>query len=393
MALRADEELSVAAVFSRALRNLLTLTQGDEQTVLPSAEQVLASGESGPQEGGPRDSPVLFRLVQLCALPEVLGASAGPVLYLSAKRFSRSLRLGSIQALKQWFADMGIGDLEIEIDDEKLIVKLKHCATCHRLPKVGAPLCHFERGLIDGVLETVTGGEVLTRETLCWGLGDTICQFEAYAADGHGYVYPEQGRQSEVQQRLLTGIADQTELAVENLRLVRERKALETRDSLTGLYNFRHLREHAVLELARAARYGRHVTFVMIDLDDFGSVLEKHGREVADQVVCHWADALREQLRACDLVCRYGGDQFLLVLPETAETQADAALQRVLGVLQEQVCHAGDASVSLSAAAGVAVYPQDGQRVEELVAKAATTMYAVKAAGKGGVGFYGAASI
>jgi diguanylate cyclase (GGDEF)-like protein len=220
-----------------------------------------------------------------------------------------------------------------------------------------------------------------------------VCQFEAYKGDGPGYFYHEQGRQSEVQQRLLTGIADQTELAVENLRLVRERKALETRDALTGLYNFRHLREHAVLELARAARYGRHVTFVMIDLDDFGSLVEKGGREAGDTVIRHWSDTLRAQLRACDFVCRYGADEFLLVLPETAEMQADAVLQRVLGVLGDQECDVGGEKVVVTAAAGVAVYPQDGQRVEELVAKAATTMYAVKSGGKGSVGFYGASSV
>jgi diguanylate cyclase (GGDEF)-like protein len=387
MALRADEELSVAAVFSRALRNLLALTQNDGRGVAPTAAQVLAAGDE------PAVPPSLFRLIQLCALPEILGESTGAVLYLAAKRFGQTLDLRSLQAMKDWFSQLGLGELEVELDNEKIVVKLTHCPTCHRLPNVGVALCDFERGLIDGVLEDITGTEVLTKETLCWGLGDTVCQFEAYKGDGPGYFYHEQGRQSEVQQRLLTGIADQTELAVENLRLVRERKALETRDALTGLYNFRHLREHAVLELARAARYGRHVTFVMIDLDDFGSLVEKGGREAGDTVIRHWSDTLRAQLRACDFVCRYGADEFLLVLPETAEMQADAVLQRVLGVLGDQECDVGGEKVVVTAAAGVAVYPQDGQRVEELVAKAATTMYAVKSGGKGSVGFYGASSV
>jgi diguanylate cyclase (GGDEF)-like protein len=388
MALRADDEVSVAAVFSRALRNLLTLTEEEVRAAGPTADQVVQAADT---DGCV--SPTLFRILQLCALPEVLGQSSGPVLYLGAKRFSRNLSLTSLQALKEWFTRMGLGDLEVELDDEKLVVKLAHCPTCHRLPNVGVALCDFERGLIDGVLERITGAEVLTKETLCWGLGDTVCQFEAYAGDGPGYVYREQGGHSDVQQRLLTSIADQTELAVENLRLVRERKSLETRDALTSLYNFRHMREHAVLELARAVRYGRHVTFVMIDLDDFSTIVEKVGPAGGDAVIRHWAEALRAQLRACDLVCRYGADEFLLVLPETAETQADVALQRILGVLGDQECMVDGESIRVSAAAGVAVYPQDGQRVEELVAKAATTMYAVKSGGRGSVGFYGASSV
>lgn len=388
MALRADVELSVAAVFSRALRNLLSLTEEESRAAGPTPDEVL-----GASHGDGSVSPTLFRILQLCALPEVLGQSSGPVLYFGAKRFSRNLPLASLQALKDWFAEMGLGGLEVELDDEKLIVKLAHCPTCHRMPNVGVPLCDFERGLVDGVLERITGAEVLTKETLCWGLGDTVCQFEAYAGEPPGYVYREQGGHSDVQQRLLIGIADQAELAVENLRLVRERKALETRDALTGLYNFRHMREHAVLELARAARYGRHVTFVMIDLDEFAVIVDKAGSLGGDRVIEHWAEALRSQLRACDLVCRYGADEFLLVLPETAEMQADVALQRVLGVLGGQECEVAGERIRLTAAAGVAVYPQDGQRVEELVAKAATTMYAVKSGGKGSVGFYGATSV
>jgi diguanylate cyclase (GGDEF)-like protein len=386
MAQKVEEDISVGAIFARSLRNLLALVQTEDQVSVPPPEQILDDDSEVGHAG------VLFRALQLSVLPEVFGTTSGPLLYLAAKRFSLNLNLKSLQALKAWFHAMELGELEIELDDEKILVKLSHCLTCYRLPNTGAALCDFERGLIDGVLENVTGAEVLSKETLCWGLGDTVCQFEAYA-DGHGgYVYQEQGLHSEFQERLLTGIADQAELAVENLKLVRARRSMETRDELTGLYNFRHLREHAVLELARATRYSRQVTFVMIDLDDFSEVNMVAGRAVGDEVLQQWADALREQVRGCDLVCRYGADEFLLVLPETAEGQADSALQRVLGTLQEVGLKVGELTFTLTACAGVAVFPQDGQRVEELVAKAATTMYAVKASGKGSVGFYGSAT-
>ena len=390
MAVRADEELSVAAVFARALRNLVALSEDGARRAVPTPQQVLSAAADGDRDDGV--SPVLFRVVQLCALPEVLGDSAGPVLYLAGKRFASSLQLGSLQVMKEWFARVGLGELEVELDDEKLVVKLVGCATSHHLPSVGAAICDFERGLIDGVLEGITGTDVLTKETLCWGLGDTVCQFEAYAGDGSGYVYREHGGRSQVQERLLAGVADQAELAVENLRLVRERKEIETRDPLTGLYNFRHLREHAALEIARAARYGRHVTFVMVDLDDFAQVVQAGGQDAGDAVIALWAEDFRSRLRACDLVCRYGADEFLLVLPETAESEADSALQRVLGVLADRECTVDGTGYRLSASAGVAVYPQDGQRVEELVAKAATTLYALKASGGGRVGFYGAST-
>ena len=191
-----------------------------------------------------------------------------------------------------------------------------------------------------------------------------------------------------MQRRLLTGIADQSDIALENLRLVGDQRYAETRDPLTGMYNFRHLREHAALELARARRLERTVAFVMLDIDGFATVNEAVGEEAGDQVLRQWADQLRGLLRECDLTCRYGADEFLLVLPETGDAQADLALARLRVALGQMVCEAGGRSFTLTASAGVATFPEDGAIVEELVAKATTTMYVAKSRGSGQIGFY-----
>jgi len=385
VALRSHEELSLATIFTRALRSLLALTSGEETRAWPSAGDIAAAT---PPDA--RTPTALFRYLQYCVLPEVLGASAGPAMYLAAKRFSRDLGLSSIQALKDWFRAMELGELEVELDEERVLVKLTHCLSCQRLPAVGAPLCDFERGIIDGVLEGITGREVLTKETLCWGLGDTVCQFEGYSGPDAAYLYRENGFHPDAQRRLLAQLADQAEVALENLRLIDERKAHEMRDPLTGLYNFRALRERAAFEIERAKRYGRKVAFAMLDLDDFQRVNDEVGREGGDEVLCHWAAALTAQLRSCDLICRYGADEFLVVLPETADQQADAALERVLAAMRELAIEVGGQSYALTASVGVATYPDDGNDPDELVAKAATTMYTVRASGPGRIGFYSA---
>jgi diguanylate cyclase (GGDEF)-like protein len=383
MALRSQEEMSLATVFARTLGNVIALTTVEEKRVWPTPAQVL---EHTPDDAAA--PAALLRLLQFSILPEILGASAGPAIYLASKRFSRELEIHSIQGLKDWFVKMCLGDLEVELDEERVLVKLGHCLSCQRLPAGGTAVCDLERGLVDGVLEGITGTEVVTKETLCWGLGDTVCQFEGYSGEQAGYLYRENGFHPDAQRRLLTHLADQSEMALDNLRLINERREHETHDPLTGLVNFRQLRERAAFELARAARHGRTVAIVMLDLDEFQAVNEEAGREGGDEVLCHWAAALTAQLRSCDLVCRYGADEFLLVLPETAEQQTDAVLERVLGAMRQLAVETGGRAFALTASAGVASFPDDGRTVEDLVAKATTTMYAARATGPGRIAFY-----
>ncbi len=383
MAIRSREELTLADLFAHTLGNLIALTGPEEPRAVPTSAQILEAPDN--ELCIP---PALFRLVQLVLLPEALGANSGAILYVAAKRFSGSLELRSIQDLKSWFAAMMLGELEVELDEEKVLVKLSKCMTCYRLPATGSALCDFERGLVDGVLERITGADVITKETLCWGLGDTVCQFEAYNSEADGYVYAEDGSQREVQRRLLAGLADQSDIALENLLLVGDHRYAETRDALTGMFNFRHLREHAAVELARARRHERTVAFVMLDIDGFAKVNEAVGQAGGDVVLRQWADQLRALLRECDLTCRYGADEFLLVLPETGDAQADHVLGRLRAALGEMLCEVEGRSFALSASAGVATFPEDGAIVEELVAKATTTMYVAKSRGDAQIGFF-----
>lgn len=383
MTLRAQEESSLATVFTRALRNVIALTRAEDRRVWPTAAEVV---EHTPAEASA--PAALVRLLQFAILPEILGDSAGPAIYLAAKRFSAGLGLTSIQALKAWFQEMRIGEIEVVLDEEHVLVKLNRCLSCAHLPATGTAVCDLERGLVDGVLEGILGTEVVTKETLCWGRGDTVCQFEGYSAGQTGYAYQENGFDPGAQRRLLAQLAEQSEIALDNLRLISESRARETHDPLTGLVNFRELRERAAFELVRAERYGRTVAVVMLDLDDFGEVNATAGREGGDEVLCHWAAALTAQLRRCDLVCRYGADEFLVVLSESGEKESDVALARILGVTSALGVEAAGRRFSLTASAGVATFPHDGRTIEDLVAKAATTMYTARAGGPGRIAFY-----
>jgi predicted hydrocarbon binding protein len=188
MTLRSQEEVSLATVFARTLRSVIALTAAQDRRVYPDSGEILRASRD--DETAPA---ALVRLLQFSILPEILGESAGPAIYLAAKRSSRDLGISSIQGLKDWFSRMRLGELEVELDEERVLVKLTRALSVDGLPRTGTPVCDVERGIIDGVLEDITGTEVLTKETLCWSLGDTVCQFEGYAGRQAGYLYNENG--------------------------------------------------------------------------------------------------------------------------------------------------------------------------------------------------------
>ena len=115
----------------------------------------------------------------------------------------------------------------------------------------------------------------------------------------------------------------------EQKRLEDELKALASTDPLTGVLNRRTFLAHAEAEYDRARRYGRPMTFAMIDIDHFKAVNDFHGHLAGDKALCHVAGILSSGLRSTDVLCRWGGEEFALLLAETDETSALIAAQRL----------------------------------------------------------------
>jgi diguanylate cyclase (GGDEF)-like protein/PAS domain S-box-containing protein len=165
-------------------------------------------------------------------------------------------------------------------------------------------------------------------------------------------------------------------------RLQAQLQELAIRDPLTGLYNRHYLEETLLRELARAAREKYPVAFVMIDIDHFKKVNDEFGHKAGDSVLRTLAALLRKNSRAGDIVFRYGGEEFLAVLPKV---KADAALSiaekwrksfRETTVLDEN----GGAPITISC--GIAVFPGDGAAFADLIAGADRALYQAKAAGR-----------
>src|SRR5713226_8388194 len=146
------------------------------------------------------------------------------------------------------------------------------------------------------------------------------------------------------------------------------------RDPLTGLANYRHLAEVLAMEVKRSERTGREFALLLFDLDGLKQINDSHGHLIGSHALCRVADVL-SFCRDIDTAARYGGDEFAVVLPET---DAEAANQVAQGIC-DSIANDG-MGPALSVSIGVAVYPQDGERIETLLHAADVAMYSMKAA-------------
>lgn len=160
-----------------------------------------------------------------------------------------------------------------------------------------------------------------------------------------------------------------------------ERLALDAiTDSLTGVFNRRFFDLRLAEEFERARRYGRHVALVLLDLDDFKEFNDRFGHRRGDQLLLELARVIAGTVREPDVVCRYGGEEFALILPETDERGAVRLLLRLRDRVRQHLPH------PISFSAGVAVAPTDGADAMQLLDAADRALYRAKASGKAAIG-------
>lgn len=168
-------------------------------------------------------------------------------------------------------------------------------------------------------------------------------------------------------------------------------KDLSNRDELTKISNYRHFNYVLQLEIDRQQRYRRPLTLLIIDIDDFKKCNDAHGHLSGDLVLVNVASLLTSQVRSCDFVARYGGDEFTIILPEISEKEALAVCRRIMKTISgyEFQSFEKKAIGPLSVTIGIASFPNHAGMGRELIEKADQAMYSGKRAGKNCICIFG----
>lgn len=175
-------------------------------------------------------------------------------------------------------------------------------------------------------------------------------------------------------------------VALDNALLLKRAEALSVTDNLTHLYNSRYLNLVLRRETKRASRSGRPLSLLFIDLDGFKSINDTYGHLFGSRALVEAAAVIRGSARETDVVARFGGDEFALVLPDTGGEGAFAVGERTRERVAQHRFLAGDGlDVHLTASVGVATLPDVAVSVEDLVNAADKAMYQVKESGKNGI--------
>ncbi len=185
----------------------------------------------------------------------------------------------------------------------------------------------------------------------------------------------------------LQSICEYAAIAIENARSVEKIQELTITDDCTGLYNARHLYKTLETEVYRSSRFSYEFSVVFLDLDHFKQVNDTHGHLVGSKLLAEIGYLIKAQLRLIDFAFRYGGDEFVVLLPQTGKDSALVVARRLRDSLRASVfCKEEGLNLNVRASMGLATYPHDAQIPHDIIRQADEMMYVVKNSTRDNIG-------
>lgn len=189
---------------------------------------------------------------------------------------------------------------------------------------------------------------------------------------------------------VLANLADYAAIALENARYVQRIHQLTITDDCTALYNARHLNFVLDAEIYRSIRYGYEFSVIFIDLDHFKLVNDTHGHLAGSRLLWHVGNLIKGHLRMIDYAFRYGGDEFVVLLPQTSKHNALTVVRRLRDLLNSTVFLDDEGlNVKVTASFGVASFPADARTRRDLLHLADEAMYLVKNTSRNNIALVG----
>ncbi len=195
---------------------------------------------------------------------------------------------------------------------------------------------------------------------------------------------PLSGVFTERDEKMLAVVARAAALAIDNAMLHRKTEELTITDELTGIYNYRYFAEKLKEEQRRACRYNMPLSLIMLDIDWFKKFNDSYGHEVGNIVLRGITSVVKKCIRDVDIFCRYGGEEFVIILPQTPRIEVARIGERIRQQIEAASFGGGDniPELKVTVSVGITSYPENGKPDEELLSVADQALYRAKGAGK-----------
>jgi diguanylate cyclase (GGDEF)-like protein len=184
------------------------------------------------------------------------------------------------------------------------------------------------------------------------------------------------------EKRMIHFLGGLAAMSIKNAKVFGATKEFAEKDGLTGLYNHRYYQDTMDREMKRSDRYGDPLSVLMTDIDKFKSFNDTYGHQVGDEVLAGTAQIMADVARDSDIACRYGGEEFILILPQTDKNGAALVAERLRKTIEETIYDTEKGKLKVTLSVGVGTFPEDSRDKEVLVRLCDEALYRAKEAGR-----------